>query len=149
MRVYFDTGVFIDFLSVRGNSILRTSDRRGRTPVELAADAERLFEKVSRAHLGATSSLTYYEVEEARYAELKGSAKGVSHGDIFLIPAARVITFQVETVVDLFKFSLRPLTDATIRLQLQQPDLPQGEALFDSAVGALEKSVLFTAGKLK
>jgi dipeptidyl aminopeptidase/acylaminoacyl peptidase len=31
----------------------------------------------------------------------------------------------------------------------KRPDLPQGEALFDSALDALEKSVLFTAGKLK
>ena len=46
MRVYFDTGVFIDFLSTRGNtnSILRSSERRGRTPAEVAVDAERLFE---------------------------------------------------------------------------------------------------------
>ena len=31
----------------------------------------------------------------------------------------------------------------------KRPDLPQGEALFDSALDALEKSVLFAAGKLK
>jgi dipeptidyl aminopeptidase/acylaminoacyl peptidase len=30
----------------------------------------------------------------------------------------------------------------------KRPDLPQGEALFDSALDALEKSVLFAAGKL-
>jgi dipeptidyl-peptidase-4 len=30
-----------------------------------------------------------------------------------------------------------------------RPDLPQGEALFSSALDALEKSVLFAAGKLK
>jgi len=31
----------------------------------------------------------------------------------------------------------------------KRPDLPQGEALFDSALDALEKSVLFANGKLK
>lgn len=31
----------------------------------------------------------------------------------------------------------------------KRPDLPQGEALYDSALDALEKSVLFAAGKLK
>jgi dienelactone hydrolase len=31
----------------------------------------------------------------------------------------------------------------------KRPDLPQGEALFDSALDALEKSVLFAKGKLK
>jgi hypothetical protein len=44
VRVYFDTGVFIDYLSIRGNAILRTSGRRGRAPAQLAADAERLFD---------------------------------------------------------------------------------------------------------
>ena len=93
------------------------------TPSELAVDAERLFEKVSRAHVGGSSSLTYYEVEEARYASLKESAKGISHGDIFLIPAVRSISFQVQTVIHIFKLSVCPLTHATIRRQLQQPDL--------------------------
>src|ERR1700733_7138971 len=40
---------------------------RGRTPAEMAVDAEKLFERVSRSHFGATSCLTYYEVEEALY----------------------------------------------------------------------------------
>jgi len=31
----------------------------------------------------------------------------------------------------------------------KRPDLPQGEVLLDSALDALEKSVLFAAGKLK
>jgi dipeptidyl aminopeptidase/acylaminoacyl peptidase len=31
----------------------------------------------------------------------------------------------------------------------KRPDLPQGEALFDSALDALEKSVLFVGGRLK
>ena len=35
VRVYFDTGVFIDYLSTRGsvNSVLRSSQRRGRSPI--------------------------------------------------------------------------------------------------------------------
>ncbi|MGA2589429.1 MAG: PIN domain-containing protein [Bryobacteraceae bacterium] len=123
MRVYFDTGVFIDFLSAHGNSILRTTDRRGRTPAELAANAERLFEKVGRAHTGATSCLTYYEVEEARYGQLKQSAKGTPRADTLLIPAARSITLQVQMMVDLFKISVLDLTAGTIRLQLQQIEL--------------------------
>lgn len=88
MRVYFDTGVFIDFLSKLGqtNAILRSSERRGRAPAGLAVDAERLFEVVSRTHIGATSCLTYYEVEEALYRLLAQSAKGVSRADRLLIP---------------------------------------------------------------
>ncbi len=123
MRVYYDAGVFIDYLSTRGNAILRTADRRGRPPAAIAADAERLFETVTRAHIGATSCLTYYEVEEALYRLLAQSAKGVSLADTLLIPAARYITTQVQMVVELFNISVLDLTPATIRLQLQQLDL--------------------------
>ena len=100
MRVYFDTGVFIDYLSTRGsaNALLRSSDRRGRTPAEIATDAERLFESVNKTHSGATSCLTFYEVEEALYRLLAQSAKGISRVDMLLIPAARSITTQVQIV---------------------------------------------------
>lgn len=125
MRVYFDTGVFIDYLSTRGstNAILRSSNRRGRTPEKIAADAEQLFEKVRSIHTGATSCLTYYEVEEALYRQLVQSAKGVSRAETLLIPAARSITTQVQIVVEQFNISVLDLTSATVRLQLQQIDL--------------------------
>ena len=126
MRLYFDTGVFIDYLSTRGNTnaILRSSQRRGRTPAEISSDAERLFENVSGStHIGGTSCLTYYEVEEALYRLLAQSAKGVSRADMMLIPAARSITTQVQIVVELFNISVLDLTSGTVRLQLQQLDL--------------------------
>lgn len=125
MRVYFDTGVFIDYLSTRGsaNALLRSSERRGRAPGEIAADAERLFENVSRAHTGATSCLTYYEVEETLYRLLAQSAKGISRADTLLIPAARSITTQVRIMVELFNISVLDLTPGTVRVQLQQLDL--------------------------
>jgi len=125
VRVYFDTGVFIDYLSLRGsaNAILRSSARRGRTPSEIAADAERLFETVAKAHTGATSCLTYYEVEEALYGLLALSTKGVSGAKTILIPTARSITTQVQIVVELFNISVLDLTSGTVRLQLQQLDL--------------------------
>jgi predicted nucleic acid-binding protein len=123
VRVYYDTGVFIDFLSARGNAILRAAERRGRVPAVIAADAERLLEAVGRAHLGATSCLTYYEVEEALYWLLAQSAKGVSRADTLLIPAARSISTQVQMVIDLFNISVLDLTSGTIRLQLQNLEL--------------------------
>ena len=72
MRVYFDTGVFIDFLSTRGNTnaILRSSERRGRAPAEIAIDAERLFEIVSRAHIG--TKLWNPEINYAKMAQAYG-----------------------------------------------------------------------------
>ncbi len=125
MRVYFDTGVFIDYLSGRGSpaALLRTADRRGRTPEIITEHAERLFEKVSRSHAGGTSCLTYYEAEEALHRQLKESARGVSHADTLLIPAARAITFQVHAVVEIFKIAALDLTAGTIRLHLQRLEL--------------------------
>jgi len=123
MRVYFDTGVFIDLLSVHGNGVLRTTDRRGRTPADLARHAEQLFEKVKRIHSGATSCLTYYEAEEASYRQLTQSTKGVPRADVLLVPTARAITFQVEAVADVFEISILDLTVQTFDLQLQQRSL--------------------------
>lgn len=124
MRVYFDTGVFIDYLSSRGSAnVLRSSARRGRTPAEIVADAERLFELVGRAHAGASSCLTYYEAEEALYRHLAQSAKTVSRADMLVIPVARSITTQVQMMVEAFNISVLDLTSATVRLQLQQLDL--------------------------
>ena len=123
MRVYFDTGVFIDFLSVHGNGILRTTDRRGRTPADMAKAAERLFEKVKRAHAGAASCLAYYEAEEASLRQLRQSTKGVPQADVLLVPTARAITLQVEAVADLFSISILDLTVKTFDIQLQQRSL--------------------------
>lgn len=125
MRVYLDTGVFIDYLSIRGtaNAILRPGERRGRDPLTIASDAERLFEKVSRLHTSGTSCLTFYEVEEALFRGMSQSAKGVSQADALLIPAARAVTTQVQMVVDLFRIAPLDLTQTTFRLQLQQVEL--------------------------
>jgi predicted nucleic acid-binding protein len=125
VRVYFDTGVFVDHLSALGspNAILRSAERRGRSPSGIAADAQRLFDKVSRKHFGATSCLTYYEIEEALYQLLMQSAKGVSQASALLVPAARSISTQVHMVIELFKLEVLDLTAATVRLQLQQLDL--------------------------
>jgi hypothetical protein len=42
VKVYIDTGVFIDYLSPQAiaGSTLRTTDRRGRDPKKLFEDAE-------------------------------------------------------------------------------------------------------------
>jgi hypothetical protein len=73
VKVYLDSGVFIDFLSGRGHagSYLRSVDRRGRSPVRLLADAEACLAAILDRHDGMTSSLTCYEVEEALYRELR------------------------------------------------------------------------------
>lgn len=86
-------------------------------------DAKRLFEELGRTHTGATSCLTYYEVEEALYRVLAHAAKGFPRADTLLIPAARLMMTQVQIVIELFNVSVLDLTPGTVRLQLQQLDL--------------------------
>lgn len=125
MRVYFDTGIFIDYLSSGGepNALLRSASRRGRSPQMIAADAQRLFEAVSQRHLGATSCLTYYEIEEALYRLLAQSAKGIPRAEMALVPVARSIATEVETAVEFFKITVLDLTRETVRLQQRHRDL--------------------------
>ena len=73
--------------------------------------------------MGATSCLTYYEVEEALYGLLAQAAKGISRAQTLLVPAARSITIQVQIVLELFNIAALDLTPATVRLQLQQLEL--------------------------
>lgn len=125
MRVYLDTGIFIDYLSSRGpmGSYLRTSDRNGRTPSDLAADAEKCLDIIERKHQGITSSLTFYEVEEAFYKELSRSVSGVQHGKKFLIPTARSVVPQLIIATELHNISILDLTGNIIRQQVQNLSL--------------------------
>ncbi len=62
--------VFIRFKTQAiAGSTLRTTQRRGRDPKKLFEDAEDVLKLVSAKHTGATSSLTYYEVEEALFKQ--------------------------------------------------------------------------------
>ncbi len=69
MRVYVDTGTLIDYLAqaTSAASILRPARRRGRSATKLFEDARDAPDRVASAHQGATSALTFYEVEEALY----------------------------------------------------------------------------------
>lgn len=119
MRVYLDTGIFIDYLSARGHAGLRTAGRRGRSLTQLSTDAEQLLERLSRRHQAATSCLTYYEVEEVLYKQLYAGARGVSKAQKLLVPAARYIVVQTQMVVKAFKIAVLDLTSRTVDLQLQ------------------------------
>jgi hypothetical protein len=125
VRVYLDTGLLIDYLVPRGHigSGLRTVGRRGRALADIFADADHLLERISRKHKGATSVLTYYEVEEALYKELAAAAKGVPHAAALLIPAARGIVHQTDAVLSLFQIEVLELSAATVRDQLRELEL--------------------------
>ncbi|MFC1750543.1 type II toxin-antitoxin system VapC family toxin [Pseudomonadota bacterium] len=121
MRVYLDAGIFIDYLSSRGpmGGYLRTSNRNGRPPSKLSTDAEKCLELIEKRHEGMTSSLTFYEVEEAFYKELSRSISGVSHGKRFLIPTARSVVPQLFIASELHNVKVLEVTENTVRRQIE------------------------------
>ncbi len=125
MKVYIDTGVFIDYLSSQAiaGSTLRSTDRRGRTPQKLFEDAENVLKIIASSHIGATSSLTYYEVEEALFKQLTSVATGMANASTIRVLAARSIVPQTITAVRFFGINVLDLTAATVEAQLSNIDL--------------------------
>jgi predicted nucleic acid-binding protein len=125
VKIYFDTGPIIDYLVPRGliGSGLRSAGRRGRLLTAIFADADRLLDCVFRKHHGATSALTYYEVEEALYKQLRSATKGVANAGELIVPAARAIVYQTDAVLNRFNISVLDLNISTVRAQLGEIEL--------------------------
>jgi predicted nucleic acid-binding protein len=125
VKVYLDSGVFIDYLIGRGHTshFLRATERRGRKPENLLADAEACFAAIGQRHEGMTSSLTCYEVEEAMYRELRRSTNNVANADRFIVPAARAVILQTLATIELFRIELLDLTSAVVIAQCDNVDL--------------------------
>ena len=125
MNVYIDTGVFIDYLSSQAiaGSSLRSAERRGRTPQKLFEDAENVLKMVAASHTGATSSLTYYEVEEALFKQLTLVATGMVNASTIRVLAARSIVLQTITVARFFNINVLDLTATTVEAQLSNVEL--------------------------
>lgn len=125
MKIYIDSGVFIDYLIGRGHtgSYLRTTERRGRVPERLLLDAEECLSRIQERHYGITSALTCYEVEEALYRELRRSAVGVANADRFIIPAARAVTTQALVTIDLFRIAMIDLSSTVVTAQCSNIEL--------------------------
>lgn len=125
MKVYIDTGVFIDYLSAQAiaGSSLRSTNRRGRTPQKLFEDAENVLKKVATSHTAATSSLTYYEVEEALFKQLTSVATGMANASTIRVLAARSIVPQTITAVRFFSINVLDLTSTTVEEQLSNVEL--------------------------
>lgn len=121
MKVYLDSGVFIDYLVAPGHvgAALRATDRRGRTPERLREDAEACLVAILERHAGMTSSLMGYEVEEALYGALRDS--GISHPRA--IPAARDVVIQALVTAQLFRIRLLDLTPAIVMAQCANVEL--------------------------
>lgn len=125
MKVYLDSGVFIDYLIGRGHtsSFLRATERRGRPPERLLADAESCFAAIVDQHEGITSSLTCYEVEEAMYRELRRVTTHAASVDRYIIPAARAVIMQTLVTIEIFKIVLLDLTSAVVIAQCENGEL--------------------------
>jgi len=121
MRVYVDTGIFIDYLSGRGltGTGLRSVGRRGRSLEQVLGDAEQALERTARRHEGATSAFTYYEVEEALYKSLAVSTAGVAHADAYRVAAARSVVPQTVIAIQFFNIKVLELTSETVDAQLR------------------------------
>ena len=125
MKVYIDTGVFIDYLSSQAiaGSSLRSEGRRGRNPQKLFEDSEKVLKAVASSHRGATSSLTYYEVEEALFKRLTSVATDMANASKIRVLAARSIVPQTITAVRFFSIKVLDLTATTVESQLSNVEL--------------------------
>lgn len=125
MKVYIDTGVFIDYLSkdAIAGATLRSANRRGRSPQQLFEDAEKVLKTIAASHTSATSSLTYYEVEEALFKQLTSVATGMANASTLRVLAARSIVPQTVTAVRFFGISVLDLTATIVEEQLKNVDL--------------------------
>lgn len=151
MKVYLDSGVFIDYLIGRGHTgpYLRAVNRRGRAPERLLTDAEACLTSILERHSGITSSLTCYEVEEALYRALRGSTAGEPNTNRFIIPAARAVITQTLMTIDLFRIVLVDLTSAVVtaqcgNLELQKRGVRAADALHITTALAEEAQVFIT-----
>lgn len=122
-KVYIDTGIFIDFLSQHalGGASLRTGPRRARTPAGLTRDAGKVLTATANDHIGATSCLTFYEVEQALHKVWELQAKGVAGAATVRVLAARSIMPQMAMIVQFYRLQALDLTAAIIAQQLNQP----------------------------
>jgi predicted nucleic acid-binding protein len=125
MRVYLDTGVFIDYLINRSHAghYLRKGARRGRTPRKLNKDVVSCLSKIRRKHEGFTSCLALYELEHALVTELKNVYKGSSHLNSFIIASARPAVVQGMRVTQIYNIKLLDLTENIVLKQVHEVSL--------------------------
>lgn len=122
MRVYLDTGTFIDYFINRSHAghYLRPGRRRGRTPKRLEKDVVSCLSRIGRRHEGFTSILTLYELEHALFTAMKDAYKGSSHLIPLIISSARSAVPQGMTVAQLYKIKLVDVSETIILKHVQE-----------------------------
>lgn len=141
MRVYLDTGVFIDYLINKSHAghYLRKGARRGRTPRELNKDVESCLSKISRKHEGFASCLALYELENTLFTEMKKVYKGSSHLNALIIPSARSAVVQGLKVAEIYKIKFLDVSESIVRMQTREV------ALQDHGIRAADSLHMVTA----
>lgn len=136
MRVYIDTGVFLDYLALRGHAggYVRTAGRRGRTVQQLSTDAAECLKRINSHHDGYTSSLTLHEVENVMYASIKSLSSALSDRNRYLVTSARSLTMQVLSVVWFYDIRVIDLTKTTFEkvvaeIELQKRAIEAGDSI--------------------
>jgi predicted nucleic acid-binding protein len=86
------------------------------------SDAEQVLGSIVR-HEGATSALTYYEVEEALYKTIAASTRGVANAEADRVSAARSIVPQTAIAIQFFNIEVLDLTSETVDAQLRTLEL--------------------------
>lgn len=117
MRVYIDAGPVLDYLAqaAPGASGLRSAPRRGRAPSALFDDAVTLLNRIRASHRGATSAMTFYEVEEALFKQVAANTRGFVNAAAIRVTAARPIVAQALVAADQFGLDIVRVDEETIR----------------------------------
>ncbi len=128
MKVYLDTGVFLDYLIYRGHAglLLREKARRNRTIQQLSTDVTECLNKIQKSHEGFTSSLTLYEAEEALFSAILESSKSIiptPYKHRYIIMSSRIIIPQILTTIDSYDLELLNLSEDIIRRQAYDAEL--------------------------
>ena len=154
MRVYFDTGFFIDYFIERGHSrtLLRTADRRGRTTQKLCEDAYTCVVKVGQSHQGITSALTLVEAETTLFDALQKVSADVPEKYRYMISAARAQAVQVMTAVKLHSIQVYALSEDVLKsvlttLELQQYAIRAADAAHVATAALAEADIIISTDK--
>jgi predicted nucleic acid-binding protein len=126
VKVYLDAGVFLDYLIGEGHpgANLRSSKRRGRDPQRLRIDVEKCLMAIHDHHIGITSTVTCWEVEEAMYGELvRNSPESRFNARRLTVPAARHLVRQTLGTIDFFAIQLIDLTSLVVIAQSSNVEL--------------------------
>lgn len=125
MKVYLDTGVFIDYFINRSHAghYLRKGARRGRTPKKLNKDVVSCLSKIGRKHEGFTSCLALYELEDALFTEMKRVHKGSSDLNTITVPAARATVVQGLRAARTYNIKFLDLSEKIFRMLTREVDL--------------------------